>query len=124
MKELAALGYAVAHWSFLEEAILQATLGIADEFGLTEMPMSSPQMMTMFGFCCCAAAEAGTNELSNSAHIVAALKYLQRLLGSTEGGPSCSVAIQPALSSLSIAPANALAVMPPASGWLANSFGA
>ena len=29
MKELAALGYAVAHWSFLEEAILQATLGIA-----------------------------------------------------------------------------------------------
>jgi hypothetical protein len=29
MKELAALGYAVAHWSFLEEAILPATLGIA-----------------------------------------------------------------------------------------------
>ena len=38
MKECAALGHAVAHWSFLEEKILQATLGIAAEFRPTDPP--------------------------------------------------------------------------------------
>ena len=38
MKECAALGHAVAQWSFLEEKILQATLGIAAEFRPTDPP--------------------------------------------------------------------------------------
>lgn len=33
-KEFAAIGHAVVHWSFLENALLQATLGIAEEFDL------------------------------------------------------------------------------------------
>jgi hypothetical protein len=66
-----------------EESIATtATDGSALSCGVKAGTMLSPQMMTMFGFCCCAAAGAGTNELSNSAHIIAALKYLQRLLRS------------------------------------------
>jgi hypothetical protein len=38
MKERAALGHAVAHWSFLEEKVLRATLGIAAEFRPTDSP--------------------------------------------------------------------------------------
>jgi hypothetical protein len=35
-QELAALGYAVAHWAFMEEALLQATVGIAADLGISE----------------------------------------------------------------------------------------
>jgi hypothetical protein len=38
VQELAALGYAVAHWAFMEEALLQATIGIAGELGIAEPP--------------------------------------------------------------------------------------
>ena len=47
MKELAALGYAVAHWSLLEEATLQATLGIAaTEYKQYTRPDRNPDRMT------------------------------------------------------------------------------
>jgi hypothetical protein len=35
-QELAALGYAIAHWAFMEEALLQATVGIAADLGISE----------------------------------------------------------------------------------------
>jgi hypothetical protein len=42
MKELAALRYAIAHWSFLEEAILQTTLGIPPNINNIPDPTEIP----------------------------------------------------------------------------------
>jgi hypothetical protein len=37
-KELAAFGYALVHWSFLENAVQEATIGIAEELQVPVPP--------------------------------------------------------------------------------------